>query len=35
MLSTSISECYNSNLLMEKDVEELEEKIIKIRMVKF
>ena len=35
VLPTSIYECYNSNLLMEKDVEELEEKIVKIRMVKF
>jgi chemotaxis protein histidine kinase CheA len=35
VLSTSISECHSINYQMEKDVEELEEKIIKMRMVKF
>ena len=35
VLSTSISECYSMNFQMEKDVEELEERIIKLRMVKF
>ena len=35
VLSTSISDCYNNSFQMEKDVEELEEKIIKLRMVKF
>ena len=35
VLSTSISDCYSMNLQMEKDVEELEERIIKLRMVKF
>ena len=34
VLSTSISESFTSNLQTEKDVEELEEKIIKLQMVK-
>ena len=34
MLSTSISESFTSNLQTEKDVEELEEKIIRLQMVK-
>jgi chemotaxis protein histidine kinase CheA len=35
VLSTSISECQSINYQMEKDVEELEEKILNMRMVKF
>jgi hypothetical protein len=35
VLSTSISECQSINYQNEKDVEELEEKIIRMRMVKF
>lgn len=34
-LSTSISECYSMNYANEKDVQQLEDKIIKMRMVKF
>lgn len=34
VLSTSISECYSVNYQSEKDVEELEERILKLRMVK-
>jgi hypothetical protein len=34
VLSTCISESFTSNLQTEKDVEELEEKIIKFQMVK-
>lgn len=34
VLSTSISECQSINYQNEKDIEELEEKIIRMRMVK-
>jgi phage shock protein A len=35
VLSTSVSECQSMSGLVEKDIEELEEKIIQLRMVKF
>lgn len=35
VMSTSYSECPSTNYQMEKDVEELEEKIIQMRTVKF